>query len=37
MKKNRLLVPVKLTPFYCLDLATNGFVLWGSISGDSSC
>lgn len=29
MKKDRLLVPVKLTPFYCLDLATNGFVLWG--------
>ena len=37
MGKERSLVPVKVTPSYCLDLATNGFVLLRSISRDSSC
>lgn len=37
MGKERSLVPVKLTPSSHLDLTTNGFVLWRSVSGDSSC
>lgn len=37
MGKVRSLVLVKLTPSSHLDLATNGFVFWESISGDFSC
>lgn len=36
MGKVRSLVHVKLTPSSCFDRGTNGFVLWESISGDSS-
>lgn len=38
MGKEKSLVTVKLTPTSHLELdLTNGFVSWGSISGDSSC
>lgn len=32
----KILVPMKLTPSYCLDATIHGFVLLGSLSGDSS-